>query len=462
MPVPMIGKFYRFFSTTQARINFVYGGASSGKSHSMGQFFIKKFFEEEHDKQFLVIRKTLPSLRITAYKLIIDLIGQYHLPLNLNKSEMLLVFNGNEMRFKSLDDPEKIKSFNVNYIWAEELTELTLQDFRRLLMILRAVNDKPNQLFGTFNPIDTYHWINTKFMHLVDSKRINVLHSTYKDNPFNSQDYIEELEALKDEDEQYYLIYTEGTWGIRKNIIYTNWDVMPLDRFPDYDNCDFTVYGIDFGFTNPSAITEIRFKDKVIYERELLYEQGLTNPQLIEKAKDLIFDRYAFIYADSAEPARIKEFKQTFPNIRGAKKGGGSVSIGIDFVKRHRHHISNDSLNLINEKRAYKYKEDTSGNVLEDPVPWQDHLMDAERMAIYSHLVKMGVKKGGVYFRNIGAKEKQADEVLKDETPKEEEKNIVTLPLPDETEKEKKSIILTPRTNKLARRGGVFFGNQGS
>ena len=450
MTIPIIGKFWRFLSQTQARINFIYGSASSGKSVSMGQFFVKKFFEEEEGKQFLVIRKTLPSLRITAYKLIIDLINQYGLPKNLNKSEMLLTFNNNEMRFKSLDDPEKIKSFNVNYIWAEELTDFTLKDFRRLLMILRAANNKPNQLFGTFNPIDAFHWINTKFMSKVDGKRIAALHSTWRDNPFNTQAYIDELLSLEEEDLQQFLIYSEGEWGIRKNIIYNNWDIIPFEKFPDYDNCDFIIYGLDFGFTNPSALVEVRFKDGIIFERELLYQTGLTNPQLIEKVKEVIPDKHAYIYADSAEPARIKEFKrQGFQNISGAKKGGGSVGIGIDFVKRHRQHISKNSIHLIDEKRAYKYKEDNNENVLEDPIAWFDHLMDAERMAIYTHLVKMGIKKGSIYFGNLHTK-KQVPEKIEEKIPE----KIIEKP------KEKQPIILTPRTNKSAKRGGVFFGGR--
>ena len=455
MAIPIIGKFYRFLNTTQKRINFIYGGASSGKSHSMGQYFVKKFFDEERGKQFLVVRKTSPSLRITAYKLIIDLIKEYNLPMHLNKSEMLLTFNGNEMRFKSLDDPEKMKSYNVNYIWAEELTEFTIKDFRRLIMNLRAKNDKPNQLFGTFNPIDAYHWINTKFLSTQDD-RVAVCHSTYMDNPFNTQEYINDLQSLEKEDAEYFRVYAQGKWGIRKNIIYKNWEIIPFREFPSYDNCDFVIYGMDFGFNNPSAITEIRFKDSIIFERQLLYEKGLTNPQLIEKAKELILDRSAIIYADGAEPARIKEFKRDFQNIKKADKGSGSVSIGLDFVKRHKQYIANDSLDLINEKRAYKYKEDSNENVLEDPVKWQDHLMDAERMAIYTHLVKMGVKKGGVYFRNLG-KKRQAPEG-KEEESKEESAFQKTEPI--EELKENKPVILTPRTNKLARRGGVFFRNK--
>lgn len=440
-----IGKFYNFLNTTQARINFIYGGASSGKSHSVAQFFLKKFYEDEKDKEFLIIRKTLPALRITAYKVILDLIYQYKLPRNLNKSEMLLTYNGNEMRFKSLDDPEKIKSFNVNYIWAEELTEFTLEDFRRLLLILRAPNDKPNQIFGTFNPIDAYHWINTKFLSRGTKKNMLSLHSTYKDNPFNTEEYINELLDLKGEDDYSYSVYAEGKWGVRKNIIYTDWETIGFEKFPSIESCDFVIYGIDFGFNNPSAITEIRSKDRVLWERELLYETHLTNPMLIEKAKELIPNRLFDIYADSAEPDRIKEFKGAgFKNIRGAKKGEKSVITGIDFVKRHKTYISTDSVNLINEKRAYKYKEDTiSGKVLEEPVKWMDHLMDAERMAIYSHLSRMGVKKGSVYFKGIKKQPVKKTDM--------EDKDI-------ETEK-KELVILSQRTvtNGQNRKGKVYF-----
>ena len=466
----MIGKFHRFLSTTKARINFIYGSASSGKSHSMGQFFVKKFFYEEHDKQFLVVCKTFPSLRLTAYKLILDLINQYNLPKHHNKSDHIITYNGNEMRFRSLDDPEKIKSYNVNYIWMEELTNFAVKDFRQLLRDLRAPNDKPNQLFGTFNPIDAFHWINTKYMGKVDGKRVAALHSTWRDNPFNTQEYIDELLALEDEDIQQFLIYSEGEWGVRKNIIYKNWSTIPFSAFPSFDNCDFVIYGMDFGFTNPSAIIEIRFKDGIIYEREILYERGLTNPELIEKTKALIPDRRAYIYADSAEPARIKEFKKAgFQNVRKADKGRGSVAIGIDFVKRHQQFIANTSTNIIDEKRAYKYKEDTNEHVLEIPVEWFDHAMDAERMAIYTHLKKMGVKKGGVYFKHVSTakrniREKEEDnEDKKDNllTKHEEAKKVKETEIQSDNKEKKKEIILTPRTNKSAKKGGIFFRNKG-
>ena len=416
MNAQFIEKYHNFYTNTKKRFNFVYGSASSGKSHATAQYLIKKFYQEEKNKIFLVIRTTLPSLRITAYKLIIDLISEYKLPLHLNKSEMKLEFNGNEMYFKSLLDSaggiERIKSFNVNYIWAEELTDFSLAGFRRLNLILRAKNEGMNQLYGTFNPIDTYHWINQEFF----EKRIDdcgVLHTTYKDNPFNDAEYIKELEALKEQDENYYNIYAKGLWGMRKNIIYENWKVVSYRKLPKIESCDEVFYGLDFGFNNPSALVEIRVKDNEIFEKELLYQTHLTNPELIEKVKPLIYNKTLIIYCDSSEPDRIKDFKNAGFNAKPARKPKNSVRDGIDIVKSKKVNISDNSVNLIKEKRAYKYKEDSDGHALEEPVKFNDHLLDAERMAIFTHMGGRGVKKGGVYYPGKPKKKVDTEKEIK-------------------------------------------------
>ena len=52
------------------------GGADSSKSYSTAQLMIAKFLEEMN-KELLITRKTLPSLRLTSYKLIINLLKEY-------------------------------------------------------------------------------------------------------------------------------------------------------------------------------------------------------------------------------------------------------------------------------------------------------------------------------------------------------------------------------------------------
>ena len=375
----LIQKFYDFFEDNiEKRILVNYGGAGSAKSVSTAQFFIRRFFEGQNER-FLGVRKTLPSLKITADQLVLDLLEAYSLPFHLNKTEMTISYRTNKLLFKSLDDPEKIKSYEASKIWVEEANEISLNDFRQLNLRLRRKGSSPNQIVLTFNPISKFHWLYTN---LVEKPKDNVavLQSTYKDNPFLDQTYIDELKSLKGEDETYYQIYTLGEWGAFKNVIYTNYEIVEDKDWPE--GFDETIYGLDFGYNNPSSLLEIGIKDTEYYEREKLYKTGLTNADLIAELEVLIGNKEDNIYADSAEPARIEEIGRAGYNIYPSNK---EVKDGLDFVKRHRVHIHEDSVNHIDEKRGYKYKEDKNGNVLEEPVKFRDHLQDCERYALYTH-----------------------------------------------------------------------------
>ena len=377
-------KVFDWLEKTDKRINLLVGSAGSSKSHSMAQFFIMKMFQE-HDKSFLVLRKTLPALRITAYKLVRDLLSKYDLPYSLNKSEMLIkAGDGNEMLFKGLDDPEKIKSFESNYIWIEEATEINYNDFMQLNLRLRRQTEKTNQMYLSFNPISKQNWIYT---HLVEQKPssikddISICHSTYKDNPFLNREYVAELEDLVNKDRVYYEVYALGKWGVLKNIIYNHYKIIKLSEFPEV--FDETVYGLDFGYNNPSALVQINIKDKVLFVSELLYEKGLTNTDLIKKLEVLVPDKSCPVYADTSEPARIEEIKKAGFNVYPSDK---SVKDGIDCIKGQKINVLDSSVNLLNELSGYRYREDKDGNVLDEPVKFKDHLMDSLRYAAYTHL----------------------------------------------------------------------------
>ena len=106
------------------------GGAGSSKSYSVAQLIIEKLINERN-KTIGVARKTFPALRMTAYKLIIDLLkeyGIYQTDLH-NKTEHTYTHGNSVIQFFSLDDTEKIKSANFNYLWLEEANEFTKDDY---------------------------------------------------------------------------------------------------------------------------------------------------------------------------------------------------------------------------------------------------------------------------------------------------------------------------------------------
>ena len=88
------------------------------------------------------------------------------------------------------------------------------------------------------------------------------------------------------------------------------------------------------------------------------------------------------MYADSAEPARIEEIGGAGFDVHPADK---SVKDGILYCKRLKFYTTAESVHLNEEKRTYKWKSDRNGNILDEPVKFKDHLMDAKRYALYTH-----------------------------------------------------------------------------
>ncbi len=336
----------------------------------------------------LITRKTLPALKLTAQRLVIGLMQDYgvYRREHHNKTEGVYFDprRNNLLAFLSIDDPNKIKSTEWNEVWMEEADEFTFEDFTiiRTRMSGPCERDEPNQIHLSLNPGQEQGWINQKL--LLDpafAGEVDLIRSTWRDNPFLAGDYIRTLQRLKEQDPVAWQIFSEGEWGTLTNVIYAPHIV--VDAWPV--DIDEEIYGLDFGFNNQTALDRIGLKDSInVYHDELLYETGLTNADLIGRLEVLIpkEKRACPIYADSAEPDRIEEIGRAGFNIFPSDK---EVKTGIDFCKRLRHHTLAKNVNLNKERAAYKWRQDRNGNVLDEPVKFMDHLMDADRYALYTH-----------------------------------------------------------------------------
>ncbi len=369
------------------------GGARSSKSHSVAQLLIMKACNER-GKNIGIARKTKPALKMTAERLVLDLLKEYGLysASAHNRTDHYYELNGNRMQFFSLDDPEKIKSAEFNYLWLEEANEFTFEDYLILLTRLsgKAARGEHNRMFLSLNPSDSAGWIPARLLERPD---VEVIRSSYRDNPFIQNDYITVLEGLKEQDENAYRVYALGEWGREENAVFSNYEF--ADAFPE--TADDTVWGVDFGFNNPSAIVEVRVKDRELYIREALYETRLTTAGIITALESLIppENRHQCIYADSAEPDRIHEIAAAGFNVFPAEK---SVNLGIDALKRFKLRLLKESVNLAGEIKSYRWKKDINGNVLDEPVKFNDHALDALRYAVYSHCKNGGLAPAVTIF----------------------------------------------------------------
>ena len=146
------------------------------------------------------------------------------------------------------------------------------------------------------------------------------------------------------------------------------------------------IYGLDFGFNHPTSIIKTVIIDDVFYSQELLYKSYLTVEDLIMEMKNLDLSSTDTIYADCSRPEMIEQIFRAGFNIHPTVKGPNSVKDGIDVLKRHKLFITKDSINLIKELRAYKWKVDKNENVLDEPVKLNDDAVDALRYSVNEFL----------------------------------------------------------------------------
>jgi phage terminase large subunit len=411
--------FWEFF-TDRNRVRISFGGSGSGKSVQAFQEIIYKVLVEP-GHNYLICRKVAATNRVSTYALLQQLISQMNLTeiFSVNKTDQSFTVksSGYMIILKGLDDVEKVKSLTfpkgiLTDIVIEEASEINQSDFNQLNARLRGVRvgeqkDVPFQITMLLNPININHWIYTEFFQKKSYQKtfpVTILKTTYKDNKFIDEDYKAVLEGYKEIDEQFYRVYCLGEWGSYGNVIFNNYSFEPIN----YVDEDFdSVYpGADFGFIHPSVIVKTGFKDEVMYSYSELCVFEKTNKEFIDLNNEFnILQKGKQCIGDSAEPDRIKEWVQAGYGMIGAKKGKGSVSRGIDFIKSQRWIIDPDKCpRLAQEVQQYHWKKGKNDEILDEPVDLFD---DAIKATMYGLEPLSGMKSAPLVLSGSKSDEKK-------------------------------------------------------
>jgi phage terminase large subunit len=373
-------KIWKFLNSTTSQINLIWGGTGGGKSYTMMQWFLMKLLSDEKII-LLILRKIRAVCRRTVFEPFLRLCRDYRLEkvLKIHTTYMQVRYGQNLLYFEGLDDPEKIKGFEANYIWIEEATDLERDDFLQLLLRLQRTQSNP-KIFLTFNPLQ-FHWIFEEFFQK-KSYNYQDIHVTFQDNPFLSNQFVEKLHSLRNIDITFWKIYTQGEWAQPQELIFQNWKVTKDSTFW-YRGEKEIVYGLDFGFVYPTALIRIEWdrRDNLFLAEEI-YETKLTNSELITLMKARNIPNNIPIYADPEDPGRIQEIAEAGFNIQPAIRA--TPKEGIRYLQEFNLYIPSQAGNILKEIQTYSWRTDRQGNILEQPVKFNDHAMDAIRYAVYT------------------------------------------------------------------------------
>lgn len=403
----VIGGGYRDFWFWRGRYRVVKGSRASKKSKTTALWIIYNMMKPEYKQaNTLVVRKVFATLKNSCFSDLEWAIHRLHVDgyWRATRSPLELTYlpTGQKILFVGLDDPLKVASISVPkgvlcWLWIEEAYEINNEsDFDRLDESIRG--QLPDGLFTqitlTFNPWNSRHWLKKRFFDTPDENVLK-LTTTYMQNEFLSPADMALFESMKRNPARY-RVAGLGDWGVVEGVIYENWeerafDIDKLRKDPDVR----TVFGLDFGYTNDPTALFCGFIDKgkrIIYVFDELYERGLVNREIADK---IIEKGYAkeHIVADCAEPKSIAELHEYgLRRVRASQKGADSINNGIQLVQGFKIYVHPRCINFLTEISTYCWgKDKRSGEFINKPEGFNDHLMDAMRYAVTSYMKPDGL-----------------------------------------------------------------------
>jgi phage terminase large subunit len=363
------------------------GGTRSGKTYN--SCIAWATYLATRDERLSIVRKTLPALKASVLKDMIEVLGRlglYDPERHHHSNKEIRIPGGGIIDYFPTDDEQKVRGRSRDHLWGNEANELGEPAWRQL--VLRT----EGRVMLDFNPShDAEHWIVRRYEGSGDARWFT---STYKDNLEHlPSEQIREIENLKETDPWAWKVYGLGKRARPATSIYEN--VEPLNERPDIE-----CYGLDFGYNDPMSLGAVRRRDAVPQPKLdvwcLLHERYLTTSDLIDRMNKMGVSTSLPMYCDSAEPDRIEQLKRAGYNAKPAKKGKGSVKAGIDWMKQHAIRVGGPlGEEARREFRNYRWQTRDGGQPTDEPVDTDDHAPDMARYAAHAHYARSRTTGGG-------------------------------------------------------------------
>lgn len=399
-------RFEEYIYNWDHKFYFCFGGYGSSKSYNTALKIILKLLQEK--RKCLVIREVYSTHRDSTFSLFKEIIADMELSdyITNKVSPLQIDFpNGSQIIFRGMDNPEKLKSINdITIVWCEECSELKYEGFKELLGRLRHPTLKLHFILTT-NPVSKTNWCYKHFFidknnnvfkqddnevydkHTVIHDDVYYHHSTVDDNHFVQQEYIDQLEDIKNYDEDLYRIARWGKFGAKGRKVLPNFKVM--DHLTVMDHVRKIPHhrkyaGMDFGFvTSYNALVRCAVDEynQDLYVYYCYYDRDKTDDITKEDIKEFR-DTHELIFGDASEPKTLQYYRQQgfnmAPCTKATKNGVGSRIQNTKKMRRFKHiYCSNECTPVIDELQDLVYAEDKNGDIIEGEFNIDPHTFSA-------------------------------------------------------------------------------------
>lgn len=346
--VPIYFKHFKQCVKNGERYVVLRGSSRSAKTYSLCQWFYylaKKGIKFE----LTIVGHSIPFLRDGVYNSFKQIAPNE----NFIKSPFSVKIDNAEILFRSFQDEDDAKSAERDFLYVNECNHIPYDIIQQLVIRTRIMS------FFDFNPTKKF-WIDE---YVNDS---NIIHTTFKDNPFLSDAQIENFERIKERamrptasayDKYLYSVYYLGEYGDLSGNVFSQIEEINDEQYLTNVG-NKKLYCLDFGFSqDPIALVELTFNGSKYVAKELLYKNGLNDFKLAEiivsHAKN---DEIIVCDWGGGGDARISNlFELTGLSFARAVKGEGSIKNGVELINSKHFLLHGENINR--EFKGYEFKD---------------------------------------------------------------------------------------------------------
>lgn len=357
--------------TSEARLKINQGGTSSGKTIALLQVLFMRLIEQP--RVATVVGQDIPNLKKGALRDFQQTVlgkneWMHHFIAGYNKTERTYKFkNGSILEFTIYKDEQDAKGSRRDILYVNEANGIAWPVFRQLEMRTRE------EIFIDYNPTAPF-WAHEQLM-----TRDNAVtfFSNFTHNPFLDEAIRDYILDLKETDAEAWKVYGLGKTGAIQDLVIPN--ITVVEAMPRY--LKKRGFGLDFGYrAHPTAFIECGLaNERDIYINERFYTRRMSTLDIHLALKYGGISKRHKIHADPADPRAIDDLKARNWRIIDAIKGRDSVNYGIQLLNQYRIHVTEASLNVLNEQKKYSYKVDKDGRSTNEVIKAWDDAWDAIR-----------------------------------------------------------------------------------
>lgn len=350
------------------RIKVIPGGTSAGKTQGVLPILMNKAIKEP-GLEISIVSATFPQLRLGAMKDFLKIMKETkrfrrHC---WNKTEHTYRFpNGSYIEFFSADQEDKVRGPRRDILYINECNRISFDTYHAMLIRTHS------HVYLDYNPSHEF-WVHTK---VIGDEDVEVLTLTFEDNEacpeMVKRELYKAIKKAKIEEERgekngfwmnWVNVYVYGKLGKLEGTAIKKWNMVP--EWPE--GAKKVGYGLDFGFTAPSALIKCGLYEGELYIQEEVYEKGLNivvnpkNPEA-ESIEGRMIERdipkLCNMVADSAEPRSIKQIRDAGYSCLPVKKKTDGTDVGITTINSFVINVVEGSPNVVHEFTVHRYKID--------------------------------------------------------------------------------------------------------